>query len=137
MEERRKSQRIGVRLDLCYKNKKLALEGLSFTDNISRDGMRFEARKGIKPGATLDLEIYLPGKISPIFGQAKVVWATESPKGMAEIGINIEQIDWHDRSRILEYLYQEWLKEISSEIKNIIALHFAEQTKQTKKRKKA
>ena len=111
MEERRKFMRFSTSVDVKYKSPERAIEGSSLSRDFSREGIGFTGNRGIPSGTHLELEINIPGEIAPIFATGEVAWVKESSKGGEfDIGVKLVKMDSFDRSRLLEYAYNKWLK---------------------------
>lgn len=111
MEEKRKFMRFSTSVDVKYRVLERAIEGSSLSRDFSREGIGFTGNRSMPSGANLELEINIPGEIAPIFATGEVVWVKESSKGGEfDIGVKLVKMDSFDRSRLLEYAYNEWLK---------------------------
>ena len=111
MEERRKFMRFGASVDIRYSAPEMAMEGSSLSKDVSREGIGFSVNRIMPIGTPLELEVNIPGEIAPIFAGAEVVWVKESvDRGDFDAGVKLVKMDPFDRSRLLEYVYNEWLK---------------------------
>ncbi len=106
MSERRKYMRFNAPLNIEYKT--LALNpifGKALIKDLSREGLRFDAKQSIPVGTPLEISMNVPGDNLPVFASGKVAWAD----GL-EAGVKLIKISRTDRTRILEHVYHEWLK---------------------------
>ncbi|OIO38542.1 MAG: hypothetical protein COT00_02750 [Candidatus Omnitrophica bacterium CG07_land_8_20_14_0_80_50_8] len=106
MPERRKYLRFNTPLDVEYKT--LALNpifGKALIKDLSREGLRFGIKEGVPVGTSVEIALNVPGDNLPVFATGKVAWAD----GL-EAGIKLTKISHPDRTRMLEYVYHEWLK---------------------------
>ena len=106
MTERRKFMRFEAPLDVEYRT--LALNpifGKALAKDLSREGLRFGVRHPIPAGTPLEICLNVPGDNLPVFATGKVAWAD----GL-EAGVKLTKIERNDQTRILEYIYKEWLK---------------------------
>ena len=106
MSERRKYMRFNAALDIEYKT--LALNpifGKALIKDLSREGLRFHTKQEIPVGAPVEISMNVPGDNLPVFASGKVAWAD----GL-EAGVKFTKINRTDRARMLEYVYNEWLK---------------------------
>lgn len=111
MEERRKFMRFSASVDVRYSAPGMAIEGSSLSKDVSREGMGFPVNRIMPIGTPLDLEINIPGEIAPIFAGAEVAWVKRSSeRGNFDAGVKVVKMDLFDRSRLLEYVYKEWLR---------------------------
>ncbi len=106
MAERRKHLRFNAPLTIEYKTLTLnPLFGKTLAKDLSREGMRLGVQQNIPVGTALEISLTVPGDNLPVFATGKVAWAD----GL-EAGLKLTKITPKDRARILEYVYQEWLK---------------------------
>lgn len=87
-------------------------EGASYVNNLSREGMSFEAQRRLDEGAFLNMKILLPVDDKPIYVTGEVAWTSEAEKKDCgyTVGIRFFKIDNYDKARLLDYVYTEWLK---------------------------
>lgn len=112
MSERRKCMRFNANIDVRYEVPQSVLEGISITKDISANGMQLPAALRIDDGTRLGLKIMLPEEKNPVFATAEVIWSRESKsedENMHDLGLCFVKIDSLDRSRILDYIYKNWL----------------------------
>ena len=114
MKERRKFMRFNASVDVRYSVPGMAIEGLSLSKDVSREGMGFPVNRMMPIGTPLELELNIPGKIAPVFARAEVAWVKElAERADFDAGVKVLKVDPFDRSRLLEYVYEEWLKAVS------------------------
>ena len=93
-------------LDLEYRTLTLnPIFGKALAKDLSREGVRVGIKQGIAEGTPVEICLNVPGDNLPVFATGKVAWAD----GL-EAGIRLTKISHTDRTRVLEYVYREWLK---------------------------
>ena len=93
-------------LDLEFRTLTLnPIFGKSLAKDLSREGMRVGLKQTIPSGTPIEVCMNVPGDNLPVFATGRVAWAD----GL-EAGIRLTKISQHDRTRVLEYVYREWLK---------------------------
>lgn len=93
-------------LDLEFRTLTLnPIFGKTLAKDLSREGMRVGFKQNVPSGTPIELCMNVPGDNLPVFATGKVAWAD----GL-EAGIRLTKISQHDRTRVLEYVYREWLK---------------------------
>ncbi|MFH1776815.1 MAG: PilZ domain-containing protein, partial [Candidatus Omnitrophota bacterium] len=113
MSEKRKFLRFDTFLDGTFLAAYEKLKGLLMVIDASREGLKVAINRKLKEQTEIDMEIFFPGSIVPIFVTGQVIWLKSSANGWTyryESGINITKIDAHDRQRILDYAYENWRK---------------------------
>ncbi len=104
--ERRKSKRFNMNLAVEYRTlTQNPLHGTVVADNVSRGGFSFIEEAAIQRGTTLQLSLKVPGDGIPVFATGMVTWA-DGPN----IGVALTKISKADQEKILESIYQNWLK---------------------------
>ena len=106
MSERRKYMRFNALLDVEYKT--LALNpifGKALAKDLSREGLRFNIKQPIPIGTPVEISMNVPGDNLPVFAAGKIAWAD----GL-DAGVKLTKISRTDRARMLEYVYNEWLR---------------------------
>ena len=104
--ERRKYLRFDAPLDLEYRTLTLnPIFGKALARDLSREGVRMGVKQSIPMGTPIEICMNVPGDNLPVFATGKVAWAD----GL-EAGIRLTKISQTDRTRVLEYVYREWLK---------------------------
>ncbi len=114
MSERRKHMRFETPLDVEYRAlAQNPIFGKALAKDLSREGIRLGIPQDVPIGTTVEMQMNVPGDNLPVFATGKVAWAD----GL-EAGIKIMKISRADRARVLEYVYQEWLKTAKNEEKS-------------------
>jgi hypothetical protein len=104
--ERRKFLRFEAPLDLEYRTLTLnPIFGKALAKDLSREGVRMGVKQSLPMGTPVEICMNVPGDNLPVFATGKVAWAD----GL-EAGIRLTKISQTDRTRVLEYVYREWLK---------------------------
>jgi hypothetical protein len=104
--ERRKHIRFNTAMEMEYKTLTLnPIFGKALAKDLSKDGVRADLKHDIPAGTMLEISLNVPGDNLPVFATGKVAWAD----GLAA-GLKLTKISAGDRTRILEYIYSEWLK---------------------------
>ena len=104
--ERRKYLRFNTPLDVEYRTLTLnPIFGKSLAKDLSREGVRVGFKQDISVGTPVEICMNVPGDNLPVFATGKVAWAD----GL-EAGVKLTKIAQDDRTRVLEYVYREWLK---------------------------
>ena len=106
MTERRKYLRFNTPLDVQYKSLTLnPIFGKTLAKDLSREGLRIGLKEKVSVGTALEIRMNVPGDNLPVFATGKVAWAD----GL-EAGVRLTKMNQTDRMRVLEYVYNEWLK---------------------------
>ena len=104
--ERRKFMRFNAPLALEFRTLILnPIFGKTLAKDLSREGVRVGVKQPIPSGTPIEVCMNVPGDNLPVFATGKVAWAD----GL-EAGIRLTKISQSDRTRVLEYVYREWLK---------------------------
>ncbi|MFH1847477.1 MAG: PilZ domain-containing protein [Candidatus Omnitrophota bacterium] len=109
MAEQRKYMRFNVLMDAICRTggmfKKLKI------NNFSKEGIGIIGKHSFKQGESLELEMTIPGDNVPVVLEGEVAWASDpvSDSSQYKGGIKFKKISNDDKSRILEYIYQEWI----------------------------
>ena len=104
--ERRKFLRFEAPLDLEYRTLTLnPIFGKALAKDLSREGVRLGVKQSLPTGTPIEICMNVPGDNLPVFATGKVAWAD----GL-EAGIRLTKMSQTDRTRVLEYVYREWLK---------------------------
>lgn len=104
--ERRRFMRFSAAMDVEYKTLTLnPIFGKALARDLSRDGIRVGLKQSLPAGTLVELCLNVPGDNLPVFATGKVAWAD----GL-EAGVRLTKIATSDRTRVLEYVYREWLK---------------------------
>ena len=98
--------RFNAPLDLEYRTLTLnPIFGKALAKDLSREGVRVGIKQDIPSGTPVEICMNVPGDNLPVFATGKVAWAD----GL-DAGIRLTKISQNDRTRVLEYVYNEWLK---------------------------
>jgi len=109
MGEKRKYMRFNVVMDAVCRTggmmKKLRVK------DFCREGLGIQSTDPIAAGEPVEVEVMIPGDNVPVMFQGEVSWAADPgpSEGGHKGGIKIKNITNHDRSRILEYIYEKWI----------------------------
>ena len=104
--QRRKFLRFEAPLDPEYRTLTLnPIFGKSLAKDLSREGVRLGVKQSLPTGTPIEICLNVPGDNLPVFATGKVAWAD----GL-EAGIRLTKMSQTDRTRVLEYVYREWLK---------------------------
>ena len=78
--------------------------------DISRGGLRISGKKALLKGSYIDMEIKVPArdKYIPAFGE--VMWSRSLDDSYYDTGMRFTKIQKKDRSELLGYAYDEWVK---------------------------
>ena len=105
-DERRRFMRFQAPVDLEYRTLTLnPIFGKALAKDLSREGVRLGLKQDIPAGTPIEICLNVPGDNLPVFASGKVAWAD----GL-EAGVKLTKISQSDRTRVLEYVYKEWLK---------------------------
>jgi len=106
MTENRKYMRFQAPLEVEYRTLTLnPIFGKTLAKDLSREGVRIGFNRAIPVGTPVELCLNVPGDNLPVFVTGKVAWAD----GL-DAGVRLTKISQADRGRVLEFVYQEWLK---------------------------
>ena len=104
--ERRRYLRFNTPLEMEFKTLTLnPIFGKALAKDLSREGVRMGLKKELPAGTPIEICLNVPGDNLPVFAAGKVAWAD----GL-EAGVRLTRISQDDRTRVLEYVYREWLK---------------------------
>ena len=104
--ERRRFMRFEAPLELEYRTLTLnPIFGKALAKDLSREGLRLDAKHKIASGTLIEICMNVPGDNLPVFAAGKVAWADGF-----DAGVRLTKISHLDRTRVLEYVYKEWLK---------------------------
>jgi len=111
MTERRKFMRFKALLDVLYnalgnqpKKSKCQLK------DFSREGLRMSSEDSLERGSLLELEMQIPGDNLPVYAFGEVAWSERMNESSFDSGVKITKIERFDRARLLDYVYNEWIK---------------------------
>jgi c-di-GMP-binding flagellar brake protein YcgR len=111
MTERRRFMRFDAFLDVMHS----ALEGpaiklRSCLKDLSKEGMRISGENPLRKGSIIELEMKIPGDNVPVFATGEVAWSEKADKTAYDSGIRITKIESLDRAKLLDYVYDEWIR---------------------------
>jgi len=110
MKEKRKHMRFDVLLDaICGKNstkKKVTV------NNFSREGLGIISDDWLPSGDDVEIEMMIPGDNIPVIVTGEIAWTTpkSADESMYEGGVKLKNIKSSDWSRILNYIYERWMR---------------------------
>jgi len=110
-EERRKFLRFPTALgiEIILKGE-IKVTKDTFIKDFSREGMNITIGvSSIKPDKEITLNVRVPGESEVIPIAGSVVWA-DLKRDDPQLGLKIVNIKSEDKSKILEYVYKQWLK---------------------------
>ena len=70
------------------------------TQNVSAGGVRFRVPESLSPGATIALQLALPGVPQPIQVKGQVVWNRMQASGVTEVGVEFLDVSERDQRLI-------------------------------------
>lgn len=106
VDEKRKSKRFELPLEVEYRTlTQNPIFGNVIAQNVSKTGVALADAKNVKRGETVQLKMSVPGDNLPVFATGTVAWADG-----IKAGVKITKISRNDQERILEHIYQNWLK---------------------------
>jgi hypothetical protein len=106
LAERRRFMRFNAPMDVEYRTLTLnPIFGKTLAKDLSRDGIRVHMKQNVPIGTTVEMQLAIPGDNLPVFATGKVAWADG-----IDAGVKITKIDQKDRARVLEHVYQQWLR---------------------------
>ncbi|MGH7198577.1 MAG: PilZ domain-containing protein [Candidatus Omnitrophota bacterium] len=104
--ENRKYMRFQAPLDVEYRAlTHNPIFGKALAKDLSKEGVRIGLKQEVAVGTPLEISMNVPGDNLPVFATGKVAWAD----GL-DVGVKLTKISASDRTRVLEYVYKEWLK---------------------------
>jgi hypothetical protein len=105
-DERRRSKRFDLPIEIEYRTlTQNPIFGNVLAQNVSKTGLSLAEAKDVKRGETIQLKMSVPGDNLPVFATGTVAWADG-----VKAGVRITKISRNDQERILEHIYQNWLK---------------------------
>ena len=105
-EEKRKSKRFELPIEIEYRTlTQNPIFGNVIAQNVSKNGVALADAKNVKRGETVQLKMSVPGDNLPVFATGMIAWADG-----IKAGVKITKISRGDQERILEHIYQNWLK---------------------------
>lgn len=111
MKERRKFIRFITYMDVFYG----ALGSHPSTINarlgdISREGLRLLGESALTKGSYIEMEIGIPGEDRYISARGEIRWSKKLDTTYYDTGMHFTEIQDHDKARLLDYAYDEWMK---------------------------
>ena len=113
MTEKRRFMRFDAMLDVIYNLlDKPAGKSVSRLNNLSKEGLGLSGKAPLESGSLLQLEVKIPGDNVTIFACGEVMWSrkTDDSKAKCDSGVKFTKIKSEDRARILDHVYEQWLK---------------------------
>jgi hypothetical protein len=117
MGEKRRFMRFNVFMDaLCCRN---GMSKKVKVNNFSREGIGILSREAFSEGENLEIELMIPGDNIPVLLEGEIAWMNgpTSDNAQRKGGVRFKKIANGDRGRVLEYIYQNWIKPASAEVK--------------------
>ena len=106
LSERRKHMRFSAEVGVEYRTlTHNPIFGKALAKDLSKEGLRVGLKQKVAIGTPVELCLNVPGDNLPVFAAGKIAWAD----GL-EAGLKLTKISQADRTRVLEYVYKEWLK---------------------------
>jgi c-di-GMP-binding flagellar brake protein YcgR len=91
-------------------------EGRFKVKNISKEGALVVIDRKLRDGETITMTMDVPGDNVPVYASGEVAWQKNvSEDGGYHTGVRFTKIDNHDKGRLLEYIYLQWLKLLDKE----------------------
>ncbi|MCK4993873.1 MAG: PilZ domain-containing protein, partial [Candidatus Omnitrophica bacterium] len=109
-EDKRRFMRLGAFLEGTFQTE-VGKKGLIMLTNFSREGLKTCLNRKLDIGSILNIEIWIPGSIIPVFAQGLAVWIKKGDPDWTypyDAGIRVVEIDQEDRERILDFAYSHW-----------------------------
>ena len=113
MIEKRKFLRFSTSVMMEYRLcREKEIDGIACVKELSREGMRFSVNRRLDRGTLLDVKLILDQDSKPVFLTGEIVWVKE-PQRKKDFeylaGAKFFKIENFDKSKILDYAYNEWL----------------------------
>jgi len=112
-KERRKFKRFDAYMSVKYESSDdTHIKGISLSRDLSRDGLKMNSNKDLRPGTLLELEIDIPDDPKPVHTTGKVMWShlSETQNQGYDQGVRFLMMDPVDKFRVLDYAYNHWLE---------------------------
>ncbi|NQT33259.1 MAG: PilZ domain-containing protein [Candidatus Omnitrophica bacterium] len=116
-EEKRRFVRFNVAMNaVCNKNGALKRFKIS---NFSREGVGVSSWDLLKEGEEIETEMMIPGDNVPVVFKGKIAWSSGAVSDSEQYkgGIKFTEINNHDRSRVLEHVYQNWIMPDNADVR--------------------
>jgi len=111
MKERRKFVRFDTYMDTSYEllgSRPLKVKAR--LKDVSRNGVRLSGKNALLKGSYVDMLIEVPGEGRDISAFGKVVSSKKLGKAYYDTNLELTKIQGNDRARLLDYVYNEWVK---------------------------
>ena len=106
IDERRRSKRFETPFEVEYRTlTQNPISGNVVAQNISRGGLACNEMQDLRDGFTVQLKMNVPGENLPVFATGTIAWTDGE-----NAGVRLTKISKLDQERILEFIYQSWLK---------------------------
>ena len=88
-------------------------------NNFSKEGVGILSDETLNKGEDLEMEMMIPGDNIPVIIEGQIAWTSEaaSKDDAHKAGVKLKKIKASDRGRILEYIYNNWVKTTGDENK--------------------
>ncbi len=109
MSEKRKYMRFNVLFEaICRRGD--STEKVK-VNNFSREGLGVLCQEALGQGEEVEVEFMIPGDNVPVLVEGKVAWTSPFASNSLErkSGVKLKNISNSDRSRVLEYIYHNWI----------------------------
>ncbi len=110
MGEKRKHMRFNVLMDAIFR--KGGASKQFKVNNFSREGIGVLSEESLDEGEDVEVELMIPGDNMPVIFEGKIAWVSGSVSDSAKYrgGIQFKNLSSGDRGRLMEYIYQKWLR---------------------------
>lgn len=78
--------------------------------NISKEGALLLLDRQLREGSEIKLSMDVPGDNIPILASCQVAWQKPFESDKFETGVRFTRLENLDRSRLLEFIYLQWIK---------------------------
>jgi PilZ domain. len=85
--------------------------GLVMLTNFSKGGAKASLNRNVPPHTPMNIELWMPGSIIPVFSTGTVMWIRKSSKEWTyqfDAGIKVGHMDEDDYQRVMNFAYQYW-----------------------------
>ena len=109
MGEKRRYMRFNMLLNgICRRSgisKKLTIS------DFSKEGVGIKSGEVLSEGEDVEVEMMIPGDNIPVVVAGQIAWTNEVEQddGTYKSGMKFKRVSGEDKSRILEYIYQNWI----------------------------
>ena len=109
MTERRRHVRFDTSLrTFCSSVEKSLTKFQTKITDLSREGARLFSHEKLEKGVPVDIELNIPGDNIPVFAACEVRWSKKNATGTTS-GVRFTKITPRDKTKLLEYLYKNWI----------------------------